>query len=167
MRENCNGTDFCPLLMKGAAEKGTRMFFLGGREGIAEKAAERTRERMSGIRIVGAHSGYFATADEVVKKINASKAEILFVGMGAPLQEKWIFRNRERLDPKMCLGVGALFDWLSDHKKRAPLFMRRLCLEWLWRLAIDGRRLFKRYVFHGPAFLVYLIWRRVMRRASR
>jgi N-acetylglucosaminyldiphosphoundecaprenol N-acetyl-beta-D-mannosaminyltransferase len=149
MMENCNGTDFSPLLMEKLAEEGYKMYFLGSRKGVAEKAAEKVSKQIPRIQIVGTNSGYFNDDKEVIKKINDSGADILFVAMGVPFQEKWLARNREKLNPRLCLGVGALFDYLSGRIPRAPLFMRKMHLEWLWRIFIDPRRMFKRYIIDG------------------
>jgi N-acetylglucosaminyldiphosphoundecaprenol N-acetyl-beta-D-mannosaminyltransferase len=149
VKDNCNGTVLSPLLMKGAANKGYKIFFLGAKEGVAEKAAENIRKKMPGIRIAGTHHGYFKDDEEVIKKINASGADILFVAMGIPLQEKWIARNRASLNARLYLGVGALFDYLSGQIPRAPKFMQAVHLEWLWRTFIEPRRMFKRYIIDG------------------
>ena len=161
MKDNCNGTDLSPLIMKEAAKQGLRVFFLGGKEGIAEKAADNIKNKVSGIQIVGVHSGYFEDDDEVINKINLSGADILFVAMGVPLQEKWITKNRDKLNSKLCLGVGALFDYLSEHIRRAPKIMINLHLEWLWRIFIEPRRMFKRYILDGLGFFIYLIFYRI------
>jgi N-acetylglucosaminyldiphosphoundecaprenol N-acetyl-beta-D-mannosaminyltransferase len=79
------------------------------------------------------------------------------VAMGAPLQEKWIFQNREKLNPKLCLGVGGFLDYTAKTIRRSPLFLRSLHLEWLWRLFIEPRRMFKRYVIDAIKFSFYII----------
>jgi N-acetylglucosaminyldiphosphoundecaprenol N-acetyl-beta-D-mannosaminyltransferase len=161
MKDNCNGTDLSPIIMERAAQAGYRMFFLGGKDNVAEKAADNMRQRISNIKIVGTYTGYFEDDQKVIGQINASGADILFVSMGVPLQEKWIHRNRERLNPKLCLGVGALMDYLSGTIPRAPLSMRKIHLEWLWRIFIDPRRMFKRYIIHGLGFIAYLCYLRL------
>lgn len=149
MKANCNGTDLSPLLMKEASKERYKIFFLGAKEGIAKKAAENVCKQIPGIQIVGTNSGYFSSDTEVIKKVNNSEADILFVAMGVPLQEKWIIQNRRELNPRLCLGVGALFDYLSGNTPRAPKIMIRLHLEWLWRIFIEPKRMFKRYVIDG------------------
>lgn len=156
MIENCNGTDFSPAFMKIAAEEGWRIFFLGGLEGVAAKAAENVRKSIPDIKIVGTHSGYFQDDEQLIKQINDSQAQILFVALGAPKQEKWIARNRQKLNPKVCLGVGALLDYLSGHKVRAPKIFQLLYLEWLWRIFIEPKRMFQRYIIDGLGFMLYL-----------
>ena len=161
MKGNCNGTDFSPLLMKKAAEKGYKIFFLGAKEGIAQKAAENVKKSIPGIHIVGTHSGYLNNDEEAVKMINDSQADILFVAMGVPIQEKWIARNRDKLSPRLCLGVGALFDYLSGNSPRAPKIIRILYLEWLWRVIVEPKRLFKRYLVDGVGFFCWLVGYRI------
>ncbi len=149
MKDNCNGTDFSPLFMAKAAQHNYKIFFLGAKEGIAEKAAHNVSKHVPAIQIVGAQSGYFANNEAVIEKINSSKADILFVAMGVPLQEKWIYKNLDKLDVRLCLGVGALFDYLSGTLPRAPKFMRIIHLEWLWRISLEPKRMFRRYIIDG------------------
>lgn len=154
MKDDCNGTDLSPVLIQKAAQEGHTIFFLGCRPGVAEKAAEKMCMKIPGINIVGIQDGYFDDDQKVVSEINASGADILFVAMGAPLQEKWIFRYKEQLSPKVCLGVGALLDYLSGTIPRAPRWLRSLHLEWLWRVFIDPQRLARRYFVNVPR----LVW---------
>jgi N-acetylglucosaminyldiphosphoundecaprenol N-acetyl-beta-D-mannosaminyltransferase len=91
----------------------------------------------------------------MVARLNASGARVLFVGLGAPKQEKWMAEHRGRIDPVM-IGVGAAFDYHAGHLRRAPLWMRRAGLEWLFRLVQEPRRLWRRYVFNNPAYLFQL-----------
>lgn len=157
MLDNCNGTDLSPILMKEASYCEYKIFFLGGKSGVAEKAALNIKREIPSITIVGTCSGFFTDSDCVVDKINSSGADILFVAMGVPLQEKWIALNRRQLKPKLCLGVGALFDYLSDTMPRAPMFMRFIGLEWLWRILIDPSRMIKRYVVDGGKLFILIL----------
>jgi exopolysaccharide biosynthesis WecB/TagA/CpsF family protein len=161
MVANCNGTDLSPALMTKATAEDLKIFFLGGREGVAAAAAENAAKKISGIRITGTENGFFKDDASVIEKINRSGADILFVAMGVPIQEKWIDRNRGCLNPKLCLGVGALFDYMSGRVIRAPKFMRALRLEWLWRVLIEPRRMFKRYLVDGIGFFLYLFYSRI------
>lgn len=161
MKDDCNGTDLSPLIMERAAQVGYKIFFVGGKDGVAEKAAENMRQRIPNIQIVGTHAGYFDDDQKLIDQINTSGADILFVAMGVPLQEKWIYRNRVRLNPRLCLGVGALLDYLSGAILRAPLWMRKIHLEWCWRIFVDPRRMLKRYIVDGVGFFMYLLYCRV------
>ncbi|MFC1645698.1 WecB/TagA/CpsF family glycosyltransferase [Candidatus Omnitrophota bacterium] len=146
MQDNCNGSDFSPLLMARATGQGYKIFLLGGRQGIAERAARNIQEKIPQVQVAGTHSGYFDNEKEVIDKINGSGADILFVAMGVPLQEKWICRNRDRINPKLCLGVGALLDYLSGNIRRAPKIFRAIHMEWAWRIFIEPKRLWRRYL---------------------
>ena len=160
MKENCEGSDLSPMLMAEAAKKGYKFFFLGAEEGIAEKAASTIRKKIPGINIVGTHSGYFDDTEGVIREINSSGADILFVSMGVPLQEKWIAQNRKKLDPCLCLGVGALFEFLSGNVRRAPLVLQKLHLEWLWRVAMEPKRLWRRYFGDDLKFFIDVLKRK-------
>ena len=128
------------------------MYLLGGRPGVAEGAAQKLTERFPTLQLAGWDHGYHEEDDEVIARINASGADILFVGFGVPLQERWICRNRERLNPRLCLGVGALLDFMSGRVPRAPRLLRTMRLEWAWRFLIEPRRLFRRYFIDGSRF---------------
>ncbi|MCK5215191.1 MAG: WecB/TagA/CpsF family glycosyltransferase [Candidatus Omnitrophica bacterium] len=161
MKDNCNGTDLSPLLFEKFAKGGFKMFLLGGAPGIARQAAVNLRRRMPDVQIVGTHHGYMDEDETVIDQINKSGADVLFVAMGVPIQEKWIHRNRGRLDPKLCLGVGALLDYLSGSIPRAPKFFRFLSMEWLWRCFVNPKRMIRRYFVNDLGFLTWLIFHRI------
>jgi N-acetylglucosaminyldiphosphoundecaprenol N-acetyl-beta-D-mannosaminyltransferase len=163
VRDNCNGTDLCPKLMQAAAERGYKVFLLGGRDGVAADAAKNLLARLPTLKIVGTHSGFFASDQPVVQMINASGADILLVAMGVPLQEKWIHCNRSGLNPRLCLGVGALLDFWSGRVRRAPRILRALKLEWLWRTFQEPGRLWKRYFVDDMKFLIFILRKRIRR----
>lgn len=156
VRDNVNGTDMFPHLCEAAARTNRTVFLLGGQPGIAEKAAESMAHSTPGLKIAGTHHGYFTPEDEteVVCAINDSKADIVLVGLGAPRQELWIHNNLDRLDAKVAIGVGGLFDYFSGRIPRAPLFMRKRGLEWVWRLWQEPKRLARRYLIGNMLFLV-------------
>ena len=130
------GADGLLRIAERAAERGWRLFFLGAAPGVGERAATALRARYPGLRIVGTVSGSPAPAEEdaLVEQINASGAELLFVAFGAPIQDKWIARNSTRLNVTMAMGVGGAFDFVAGEIPRAPRWLRRLGLEWLFRL---------------------------------
>jgi exopolysaccharide biosynthesis WecB/TagA/CpsF family protein len=160
MTENCNGTDFSPRLLRELARRGISCYFLGAREGVAEKAAKAALRIAPGLLVAGTAAGYFTDDAAVIGEINRSGASVLFVAMGVPRQEKWIARNRRDLMPRLCLGVGALFDFLSETVPRAPVFLRRMHLEWLWRLFQEPRRMVRRYLVDGIPFMLSIMMRR-------
>jgi N-acetylglucosaminyldiphosphoundecaprenol N-acetyl-beta-D-mannosaminyltransferase len=160
LRENVNGTDLFPRLCGASARAGLSLYLLGGRPGIAEATASNMVQRYPGLRIAGVHDGYFSPEEEpdLVAGINTSGAAILLVAFGVPRQELWIDCWRGRLEPPVCLGVGGLFDFYSGRIPRAPLWMREIGLEWVWRLLQEPRRMWRRYVIGNPLFL-FRVWR--------
>jgi N-acetylglucosaminyldiphosphoundecaprenol N-acetyl-beta-D-mannosaminyltransferase len=141
--ERVTGSDGVPRIAERAAQEGWRLFLLGAAPGIADKTAEILMARYPGLKIVGTYSGSPASyeEDELVEQVNASGADILFVAYGAPVQDKWIARNLPRLRVKMAMGVGGAFDFIAGVVPRAPLWMQRLGLEWLFRLVRQPRRI--------------------------
>lgn len=157
---------FCKLF----AEKGIRIYLLGGRPGVAEVAAEKLKQCISGLKIVGTHHGYFYHQgnERIINKINKSKAQILLVGLGVPEQEKWIEKNFSLIDGPVIWGVGGVFDFLSGRVKRGPKYLLNNGLEWLWRLFIEPRRLWKRYITGNFLFVWYVVnWRLYKKRMKK
>lgn len=159
-RDNCDVTECFSAFLRELAGAGARVFLLGSEEGIAAECSRILERRYPGLRIVGTHPGFFEDG-EAIARVNSSGAEVLLVGMGAPLQEKWIARWREQLNPKVCAGVGALFNWVSGRQKRAPAPFRKLHLEWFWRVLIEPRRMVRRYLVDGLGFLFFLVYYRL------
>lgn len=153
--------DFLDRICETAAQHGWRLYFLGARPGIAGRAASVMRSKYPGLQIES-HHGYFdmttggAENSAVVKSINEFHPEILVVGFGMPLQEKWILENCDSLNVKILFPAGALFDYLSGALPRAPRWMTDRGLEWLGRLAVEPRRLWKRYLIGNPLFFMRL-----------
>ncbi len=159
LTDNVNGTDLFPVLCDKVAEAGVPMYLLGSQDGIAAAAANRMCQSRPGLAIAGTSSGFFANAheeEEAIAAINASGAKILLVGMGVPYQEIWIAKNRSQINVPVVIGVGGLFDYYSGRIARAPLALRRMGLEWAWRLALEPRRLAHRYLVGNFDFLVRL-----------
>jgi N-acetylglucosaminyldiphosphoundecaprenol N-acetyl-beta-D-mannosaminyltransferase len=152
-----------PTLMERACERaartGTRFYLYGGRDREAlARLAENLRRRYPGLRIAGGHAPPFRplTAEEeaaVVADIDGSGADVVWVGIGVPKQEKWMARMRERLEAPVLIGVGAAFDFHAGLVPQAPGTLQRLGLEWLFRLAQEPRRLWRRYLRYNPRFL--------------
>ena len=155
--ENLNGTDLFPAICREAATQGVGIFLLGGVPGAADGAAGWATTQYPALRIAGTHSGYFSAEEEdlLIERINRSHAGILLVGFGVPLQEKWIARNRHRIDVPVVMGVGGLFDYYSGRIPRAPKLVRACKSEWIWRLAMEPRRMAKRYLWGNAVFLAY------------
>lgn len=146
-------TDVAEPTLRAAAEAGAPVYFLGAADGVAERAAEIFRAKVPGLQL-RSHHGYVSAddIDDVLDDIAEHGTRILFVGMGDPAQQLWVEAHRDRLPPAV-VTCGGLFDWLSGSNRRAPQWMIRAGLEWLWRLIIEPRRLAKRYLLGNPSFV--------------
>ncbi len=150
LAERITGVDMVPRLAKLSAEKGYKIFLLGGRDGVADRAAELLRSRYPGAQIVGTYSPSEASLtrmnhNEILERIHAVRPDILLVAFGNPKQEKWIWMNRKRLGVPVAMGVGGSFDILIGDTKRAPEWIQRSGLEWAMRLIQEPVRLAPRY----------------------
>lgn len=137
------GVEFMAALLDRAAALGRSVFFLGARPEVVAAAAEAAVARFPGLRVAGVSDGYFGPQGEldVVHRVADSGAEVLFVGMGVPAQERFLHRHRGHFGAvRLAMAVGGSFDVLSGLTRRAPLPVRRAGLEWLWRLASQPRR---------------------------
>jgi len=152
---NLNGTDLFPLICEEARRSGKSIYFLGGKPGVAQSAVRAAQTQFPGLRIAGFEHGYFDQTAEpgVVARVNASNADILLVAMGAPHQETFVARNTDTLSIPVCMGVGGLFDFISGSIPRAPKPVRKIGMEWAWRMACEPRRLAKRYLIGNPVFV--------------
>ena len=152
-----------PDLMKKACERGartdTRFYLYGGRAEALADLRERLPARYPGLQVVGAAEAPFRPltpdeAEETAVEINASGADVVWVGLGVPLQEKWMAEMRERLEAPVLVGVGAAFDFHAGLKRQAPNWLQRLGLEWAFRLTQEPRRLWRRYLRYNPRFVI-------------
>ena len=134
--ERVTGSDGVPFIAQRAAREGWNLFLLGAAPGIAEQAAARLIEQNPGLQIVGTYAGSPAPEEEaaIIERVNASRADILLVAYGAPRQDEWIAGNRDRLTVSVAIGVGGTFDFIAGVVPRAPRWMQKLALEWLFRL---------------------------------
>lgn len=155
IRSNVNGTDMLPLLCEQMCQQNKSLYLLGAAPGIAKKAAKRLKTEFPNLNIVGVRHGYFnhADSDKEVDRINQSGADIVLVALGSPHQEKWLLKNVENLQCGSALAVGGLLDFYADKFSRAPLWMRELGMEWIWRLLQEPKTKFNRYVIGNPIFL--------------
>jgi N-acetylglucosaminyldiphosphoundecaprenol N-acetyl-beta-D-mannosaminyltransferase len=151
IKEKVSGSDIFPRICKMAVEKGYKIFLLGAAEGIANKAAENLREKYPGLNIVGTYSpsyGFENKPEEIIKIIsiiNESQPHILAVGLGAPKQEKFIYKFKNQLKVPVSLAIGASIDFEAGNVKRAPEWMQKSGLEWFYRFVKEPRRMYKRY----------------------
>lgn len=152
-----------------AATEGFTLYFLGARPGVAEKAAEKLKERYPDLKVSGIHHGYFDRSagspenEAVIEKINAAAPDILLVGFGMPVQERWLMENWDRIDARVALTGGAVFDYISGELRRGPPVLTENGFEWLARLLVEPRRLWRRYVVGNPVFLWRVFWQLIRR----
>jgi N-acetylglucosaminyldiphosphoundecaprenol N-acetyl-beta-D-mannosaminyltransferase len=153
------GPDLMEAACARAAATGKRFYLYGGRNpGALAQLARQLRLRYPGLKIVGGHAPPFrpltpAEEDRVAAEINRSRADVVWVGIGVPKQEKWMARMRERLDAPVLIGVGAAFDFHAGLIPQAPAWLQRHGMEWAFRLAHEPRRLWRRYLRYNPRFV--------------
>jgi exopolysaccharide biosynthesis WecB/TagA/CpsF family protein len=148
--ERLAGSDLVPLLLDLAVKNGHRVFFLGGRDEVVAIAEEKIKERWPDLQIAGMYSPPFAPMDKmdhagICRRIRESNADMLFVSFGCPKQEKWLAMNFRDAGVPVAIGVGATIDFLAGAVNRAPVWMRKTGLEWLYRVLQEPRRLARRY----------------------
>jgi N-acetylglucosaminyldiphosphoundecaprenol N-acetyl-beta-D-mannosaminyltransferase len=159
LRDRVYGPELMARYCDRAADSGTRMYLYGGRnQGALVQLALNLRQRFPGVKIVGGYSPPFREISEleedaIVDEINRSKADVVWVGVGAPKQEKWMAALRDRLDAPVLVGVGAAFDFHAGLVPQAPEWMQSAGLEWLYRMVQEPRRLAPRYVRYNPRFI--------------
>jgi exopolysaccharide biosynthesis WecB/TagA/CpsF family protein len=165
---NLNGSDFNPEILGLAARNGWPVFFLGAKPGVAERAAAAMRERYPALQVAGCRDGYWAPPETpaVVETVRASGATVVMTAMGNPLQEKWLAEHLPATGARLGVGVGAFFDFAAGEVARAPAWMNKWGVEWMFRLAQEPRRLWRRYVVGNPVFLVRVLIARLARRRS-
>ncbi len=156
VRRTC-GPDLFDLICRRSVSMGLSHFFYGGKEGVAAKLAQTMTARYPGLKIAGYECPPFrpATPDEdaaAVERIKRSGADIIWVGISSPKQDVWMYEHYRSL-PQTLIGVGAAFDFHTGQVKRAPRWMQKLMLEWLYRLASEPRRLWRRYLVLAPRFI--------------
>jgi exopolysaccharide biosynthesis WecB/TagA/CpsF family protein len=156
--ENLNGTDFTPRVLAEAESNRWSVFLLGAKPEVLERCRQRLVEIHPLLRITGTHHGHFPESEEetIVQEINRQEPAVVLVALGSPLQEKWISRNAPRLNAAVCLGVGGLFDFLSGERERAPLWMRRFGIEWVYRFTQDPVTKWRRVTIEIPLFLAHV-----------
>ncbi len=161
--EKVSGSDLIDPLVRRGAERGWRVLLLGGGEGVAARAGERMVARHPGLQVVGTLSPRIdmrrppAERQELLATVRAARPHVVLVALGAPKQELWIHESRSALAPAVLLGIGASLDFVAGSVRRAPLWVSRNGLEWLYRLAREPRRLWRRYLVRDPRFLGVLL----------
>lgn len=164
LKAKISGSDLVPLLCEVAAEKGYKIFIIGGKDGIAEQAKEKLENRLPKIKIVGTYAPPFgfekneSELDKINQMISEAYPDFLIACFGCPKQEKWIYENIEKYNAKVSVCAGATVDFLAGNVKRAPRWMSDHGLEWFYRFTQEPKRMFKRY-FVDDTKIVKLIFK--------
>lgn len=154
LKGRVTGIGFAQGLMERMAGGGRSLYLLGAKPGVAERAAENLARQYPGLQIAGTHDGYFSEDGPVTEAIRASGADVVFVCLGAPKQEKWMKKNGEATGAKLLLGIGGALDVFSGEVKRAPRAFQKLGLEWFYRLITNPSRAGR--MMKLPLFLVHV-----------
>ncbi|GBE29603.1 putative N-acetylmannosaminyltransferase [bacterium BMS3Bbin04] len=160
----CYGPDLFLAVMKDSVGKdaGFKHFFYGGAEGVPELLGERMQERFPGLNVVGAYSPPFRELspeedEHIIQMIRNSEADIVWVGLSTPKQERWMSEHVNKLSRPVLVGVGAAFDFHTGRVVQAPKFIQKSGLEWLFRMLMEPKRLWKRYSKNVPLFLLLIL----------
>ena len=170
--ERVYGPDLMLAVCEHSVKQGYKHFFYGGAPGVADTLALKLQSRFPSLKVSGLYSPPFRplTAEEdqmVVEQINTTNADIVWVGISTPKQERWMAEHVGQLHASVLIGVGAAFDFNAGLKKRAPHWMQRNGLEWLFRLMQEPRRLWRRYLINNPWFLWLVMWQNLHRLPGR
>jgi N-acetylglucosaminyldiphosphoundecaprenol N-acetyl-beta-D-mannosaminyltransferase len=163
-----SGSDLLFPLAQHAVARGWRVYLIGGQPGVAAEAASSLSRLFPGIVIAGTDAPFVnaegpdPASEAALERLCAARPDIVLVAFGAPKQEIWIHRHRDRLRPAVAIGIGAGLDFLAGRVRRAPRWISRVGLEWAWRLAQEPRRLWRRYLVEDPRFAA-ILWRELRR----
>lgn len=163
MADKISGSDLLPLMCEHAVKKNYSLYFLGGMPGVAEKAKEKLSNQYPGLRVVGTYSppfGFEKDTDEIetiISNINAQDVDIMFIGLGAPKQERFAHDYRDVLNVNATFCTGAAFDFEAGHINRAPKWMQKMGLEWFYRFLKEPKRMFKRYFLDDSKFFIIFV----------
>ena len=158
-----SGSDFVPMVCAAAAKSRARIFLLGGRPGVAERAQAVLVARFPGLQIVGTDAPPFGFEHDrresarVTDRIRAAAPDVLFVALGAPKEQRWLGRVKTELGVPVSMGIGSSLDYLAGRLRRAPYWMQRWGLEWTYRLVQEPDRLWRRYLLNDPPFASMLV----------
>jgi len=165
LNERVYGPDLMLAFCEQAARKGYKNFFYGGTEATLAQLTENLASRFPHLKMVGTYAPPFRPLspeedETVVRLINEADPDVLWVGLGAPKQEKWMYEHRGKLTVPVIVGVGAAFNFHAGVVKQAPRWMQKRGLEWLYRLSQEPQRLWYRYLFYNPLFIFYIFLQR-------
>ena len=152
--DRINGSDIYPEIINRIFNENLSLYILGDSQNVLDSALKNIVERFRGIKITGAHHGYFDLFDEnIIEEINASNPFLLIVGLGAPRQEEWINRWKNKLNAAKIVAVGGGLRIIAGDRRRGPVWMRNIGLEWLVRLLTEPSKTWKRYIIGIPLFI--------------
>ena len=167
IKEKVSGSDLFPKVCEMASKNNYSIFLLGAAEGVAEKAAENLCKKYRNLKVAGVYSPSYGfeknqkEINKILEIINEARPDILAVGLGAPKQEKFIYKYKEKLNVPISLAIGASIDFEAGNIKRAPRWMQKNGLEWLYRLCKEPKRMFKRYIIDDlKIFSLYFKYRK-------
>lgn len=157
-KERIPGQTYLRKVFEVGEKEGWTFYLLGGEGDVPKKAKEHLESLYPKAKIVGYHEGFFTedSEEKVIEEINKLKPNVLFVAMGAPIQEKWIYKNKDRLKVDIAAGQGGTFDYEAGNIKRAPVWMQKCGIEWLWRLIKEPKRITRMVVL--PIYLLKIIF---------
>jgi len=160
--ERVYGPDLLLAFCARSATQGYRHYFYGGAEGVPQLLVKRLTQRFPGLEIAGMFSPPFTPLSpredaQIVDMINQTQPDVIWVGLGAPKQERWMAAHLGRIQAPVMIGVGAAFDFHSGLKPQAPYWMQRHGLEWVFRLANEPQRLWRRYLIYNPLFIFLVL----------
>jgi len=158
IKDRIAGIDLMNDIISLCCERGKSIFFLGARDDVLKEMIDKLIVDYPGLKVAGYHNGYFwGREDSIVQIVNSCSPDVLFVGIKSPEKENFIANYRTVLDVKFVMGVGGAFDVMSGRIKRAPVFIQKLGMEWMYRLVQEPRRLWKRYFISNSLFIWFLI----------
>lgn len=162
LTQRLTGTDLYYEIVGEAERRRWSVFLFGDRAEVVQSARDRLKTSFPQLLIVGCHHGYVELDDPRPRElIQAARPDILLLGLGMPRQERWLAKFRAKLDVPACVAVGAGIAYFSQELPRAPMWMREIGLEWLFRLAVEPRRLWRRYLLGNPVFLMRILLQRL------
>ncbi len=157
LKQRIPGQAYFRKVLEVGEKEGWTFYFLGGKGDTVQKAIQNIKKMYPNLKVAGFHEGFFETATEetILAEINQKKPNVLFVAMGAPAQEKWIYRHKQELKVDVAAGQGGTFDYEAGNIKRAPQWIQKCGIEWLWRLILQPSRIKRMIVL--PAYLIKII----------
>ena len=164
IKERVSGIDLMEKLIARSHKKEWKIFFLGAQEEVIKKTVDTYEQKFSKKIIAGYHHGYFGPKEEnrIIDLINTSNADILFIGMPSPQKEYFTDKHFKHLNCHLVMGVGGSFDVIAGKVKRAPVWMQKSALEWLYRLIQEPRKMWKRYLYTNSVFIWLVIKEKIM-----